>query len=143
MKSWLLRCIKQYKRTFFIYIFVGGGCALVNWAVFYLLLLCHIHFVIAAVLAFLVSCTLNFILCKKIFYSAGRRKREEFALIVVVSIIALSVDLSTMYVLVTRLFMAPLLAKMLGTATAFLINYSLRQFFIFSPVPLDKREIAS
>jgi len=130
----LISLIKQYKRTFFIYIFVGGGCALVNWAVFYGLVTWRMHPLLAGVLAFLVSCTVNFIVCRKVFTSAGRKKKEEFILILLVSTLALCIDLSTMYFLVSCVSMNLMLAKILGTGTAFLVNYSFRQFFIFSPL---------
>jgi putative flippase GtrA len=49
------------------------------------------------------------------------------------SAIALSIDLSVMYLLVEKIALPRMIAKVLGTGSAFFFNYISRQFFIFAP----------
>ncbi len=130
--SFLLSKLNKYKKSFILYVFVGGICALINWAFFYILITyMGIGPILAATLAFIVSCSVNFVLSRKMFPSSGRRKREEFLLIFIVSSIALGIDLSTMSCLLKFFHISPMPAKILGTGTSFLFNYSTRQFYIF------------
>jgi putative flippase GtrA len=116
------------------YAVAGLICAFLNWLAFYLLhYLGHINYLISAAIAFFISVTVNYFLSKLIFSSRRRKKTTEFLLVFLASAIALSLDLLVMYFLVDRLRMPAIAAKILGTGTAFAINYVSRQFFIFKP----------
>ena len=86
----------------------------------------------SGIIAFLVSNSLNFVLCKLIFKSRGIKKRIEFVLVTFASVIALVIDLCTMIIFIDFLNILPLIAKILGTGFAFIFNYAFRQFYIFS-----------
>jgi len=118
---------------FIKYFFAGLFCAFIDWGVFYLFVYkFSILYLPAAALAFLLSGTVNYFLCKLIFISKGRRRIIEYVMLLVASSIALSIDLGTMYFLVEFFALHQMLSKILGTGVAFLFNYSFRQFIIFS-----------
>ncbi len=127
--------IHKYKSSFLKYFFAGGLCALVNWFVFYVFNTkgC-MDYLSSGIIAFLVSNSLNFVLCKLIFKSRGIKKRIEFVLVTLASVIALVIDLCTMIIFIDFLNILPLIAKILGTGFAFIFNYVFRQFYIFSRV---------
>jgi glycosyltransferase involved in cell wall biosynthesis len=125
--------ILRYAPQFILYVFAGFSCALINWLAFYLL---HYHgsiqYLAAAALAFILSSSVNYFLSRMIFKSRGRKKKAEYVLVLAASAIALSIDLGMMYMLIEKASLPPMLAKILGTGTAFFFNYLSRQFFIFS-----------
>lgn len=127
-----MKKILKYKKEFILYFFAGGFCALVNWGCFYILnSFFEINYIFAGLYAFIISTVLNFILCKLIFKSKGYKKITEFILIVLASIIAIIIDLSTMTLFIKLLNVVPILGKIIGTGFAFIFNYVFRQFFIF------------
>jgi len=112
---------------------VGLLCAFIDWGTFYLLVYkLSILYLPAAALAFLLSGTVNYFLCKLIFISKGRKRIIEYVMLLVASSIALSIDLGTMYFLVEFFALPKMLSKILGTGVAFMFNYCFRQFVIFS-----------
>jgi putative flippase GtrA len=114
------------------YAAVGFVCALINWGIFYLLhYAAYVPYLPAGACAFIVSSTVNYGFCGLIFLSRGRKKPVEYALVLAASAIALSIDLSVMYILVERAQAPAMAAKVIGTASAFFFNYASRQFFIF------------
>ncbi|GHV15565.1 dolichol-phosphate mannosyltransferase [Fibrobacterales bacterium] len=125
--------IKKYRISFIKYFVAGFICALIDWSIFYVLnYWAHIYYLFSAACAFIISGTINYFLCKQIFISRGRKQIVDYFLVLFASTIALSIDLSVMYLLVEQLVIPPMLAKILGTGTAFIFNYLSRQFFIFS-----------
>jgi putative flippase GtrA len=128
----LVATIMKYRGQFIKYAVSGLICAFLNWLAFYLLhYLCHIYYLISASLAFFLSVTANYFLSKLIFASRQRKKSAEFLLVFMASAIALSLDLFVMYFLVDKIGIPAMAAKILGTGSAFAINYLSRQFFIF------------
>jgi putative flippase GtrA len=124
--------IIKYRSQFIKYAVAGLICAVLNWFVFFILYyICHIFYLISATIAFIFSVTINFFFSKLIFTSRGRKKTIEFLFVLLASVVALSLDLFVMYFLVNNLKMPAMLAKILGTGMAFMINYLSRQFLIF------------
>jgi putative flippase GtrA len=125
--------LMRYAPRFVFYVMSGGLCAIINWGIFYILhYAAHIPYLRAAFGAFIVSTTANYALCTLIFKSKGRRRLAEYILVFCASIVALFIDMSAMYVLIEHANFSPMIAKILGTGSAFFFNYFSRQFFIFS-----------
>jgi putative flippase GtrA len=116
------------------YFFVGLFCALIDWGIFYLLVYkLNFSYLLAGTLAFLISGTINYFLCRLVFISKGRKKIIEYIMLLIASSIALSIDLGTMYLLIEFFTISQILSKIIGTGMAFMFNYCFRQFIIFSP----------
>ena len=128
--------INRYKKRFIMYFFVGGFGALINWAAFYLLITyAHIPYIPAAILAFILSCYINFLLCRKVFAPSERKKTTEFLLIIFVSTLAAALDIAAMTFLIEVLKCDVMLSKILGTGVSFVFNYTARQFYIYKEKP--------
>ena len=128
----LLEIIAKYKKKFLVYFFIGGFCAIVNWVSFYLLITyTSVPYISAAILSFILSCYINFIMCRKIFIPSARRKATEFLLIIAASTIAAGIDISAMICFIEFFKWNVMLSKILGTGVAFLFNYASRQFYIY------------
>jgi len=126
--------IKSLAPMFIKYFFAGLFCAFVNWGVFYFFnYKLEIYYLLAAMLSFFVSATVNFVLCKIIFKSKeGRKKRTEFVMVVLVGAIGLAIDLGATAFCVEILGFPNIISKIAGTGVAFVFNYTSKQFYIFS-----------
>jgi putative flippase GtrA len=119
------------------YVVIGGVSALVEWSVFWLLLKpAAVHYIAAAVVAFVVATFVNYLLCvSTIFVSKTKSGWRDAAMVYIASLLALVVNVSTLAILVRQLGLDPMLAKIAGTGSAFLFNFASRQFFIFGARP--------
>lgn len=130
------KLITTYYKSFILYFFVGGFCALIDWSGFYAM---HYkllwHYLLAGFIAFIVASTVNFFLCKLMFKSRGFKSHTEYILVILASTIALCIDLGSMYIFIRFVGLPAMVSKILGTGVAFIFNYLARQFFIFSSDP--------
>jgi putative flippase GtrA len=119
------------------YVVIGGVSALVEWSVFWLLLKpAAVHYIGAAVVAFVVATFVNYLLCvRTIFVSKTKSGWKDAAMVYVASLMALVINVSTLAVLVGQFGVDPMLAKIAGTGSAFLFNFASRQFLIFGQRP--------
>jgi putative flippase GtrA len=126
--------LKLLAPMFIQYFFAGLFCAFVNWGVFYFFnYKLEIYYLLAGVLSFFISTTVNFILCKIIFKSKeGRKKRTEFMMVILIGAIGLAIDLGTTAFCVEILGFPNIISKIVGTGVAFIFNYASKQFYIFS-----------
>lgn len=126
-------------RQFVSYFGVGGVSALVEWSVFSLLeYLLDVPYLLATVLAFLVSTTANWILGRTFTFrdSAYREKKaKEAVLVFLVSAIGLGFNLILMYLFVDIFGMNTNLlktaAKIMATGLVFLWNFLSRKLWIY------------
>ncbi len=129
------------------YVVIGGMSALAEWSVFWLLLkLASLHYITAAIVAFVVATFVNYLLCvRTIFVSKTKSRWKDAAMVYVASLLALAVNVATLAILVRQVGLDPMLAKIAGTGAAFLFNFASRQFFIFGqrPGPLLQGEAYS
>ena len=126
--------LRSIAPMFIKYFFAGLFCAFVNWCVFYFLdSKLRIYYLLAALLSFFISATVNFILCKIIFKSKeGRKKRTEFVMVILIGAIGLAIDLGATAFCVEILKLPNIISKIAGTGVAFIFNYTSKQFYIFS-----------
>ena len=119
------------------YVVIGGLSALAEWSVFWLLLkVASLHYIAAAIVAFVVATFVNYLLCvRTIFASKTKSLWKDAAMVYIASLLALAVNLSTLALLVRQFGLDPMLAKIAGTGAAFLFNFASRQFLIFAQRP--------
>jgi putative flippase GtrA len=115
------------------YLIVGGLAALVEWGVFGLLLhYARLHYLLAALIAFVVATLANYALgMKLLFVSKSGSVPKDVAMVFVASLLGLGVNLLTLGVLISRFAVNPIAAKIAATGAAFLVNFAARQFVIF------------
>jgi putative flippase GtrA len=121
-----------FQHRFVRYFFVGGTCAVFDYAVFSALFFSGLHYLIAGAASFVFAVALNYWLSVRFVFRSGRhtRKREIF-LVYLVSGIGIALNLAILALLVETYDIHPLLGKIAGTAAVFLWNFSSRYFWIF------------
>ena len=130
---------KENIRQFISYFWVGGTAALVEWVTFYLLeRFTGISYLLATVLAFVVSTTVNWILGRTFTFKESRyteKRGKEFFLVFLVSAIGLGLNLLLMFFFVSGLGMDTDLlktaAKVMSTGIVFIWNFLSRKLWIY------------
>ena len=126
-------------RQFFSYFGVGGVSALVEWTVFSVLeYLFDLPYLLATVMAFLVSTSTNWFLGRKYTFKDSDykgKKTTEIVMVFVVSAIGLVFNLALMYMFVSVLKMdtnfQKSVAKVLSTGIVFIWNFLSRKLWIY------------
>ncbi len=124
---------------FISYFGVGGAAALVEWAVFFFLEYAfNLPYLLATILAFIVSTTANWILGRIFTFKDSAykdKKLREMVLVFLVSAIGLVFNLLLMYLFVTVLHMdtnlLKTMAKILATGIVFIWNFMSRKLWIY------------
>lgn len=126
-------------RQFISYFGVGGTAALVEWCVFSLLIyIFDLPYLVATVVAFLLSTTTNWYLGRVFTFKNSRyqnKKTKEVLMVFLVSGIGLAFNMVLMYVFVDMLGMKTnimkTLAKVLATGIVFIWNFLSRKLWIY------------
>lgn len=130
--------IRHYFKSILFYgVVVSGLAALGEWSSFALFVYSFdVHYIPASLMGFFVGTAVNAYLSRTFaFVSKGRTGVQEFILIYALSGMAFLFNLATLAACVEWLGLSAIIGKILGTGVAFFVNYSLRQFFIFSSQP--------
>ena len=118
------------------YFIVGGVSALADIAIFscgvYLL---HGSYLLYGVAGFTVATAINYFLSVRFVFASGARFRKltELALVFFVSTIGLLFNQLTLFLMIGRIGIEPILAKLTATAVVFFWNYLARAHFVFLP----------
>lgn len=125
---------------FFRYIFVGGLAFLADAATLWL---CEkvMHYMIAAVIAFITGLAVNYLL--SIFFvfsesSAVKNKVGEFTVYAVIGVIGLALTEIIMYVLTDLCHLHFLLSKIVAAAVVLVWNFAARKKILYTKNPKDK-----
>lgn len=125
-----------------LYLFVGGTAALLEWALFYIL----IQYLLgglglgltaltmtATAMAFCLSTLYHYFLGNILVFDSGSRydKGKELSLVFLVSIMGLGFNLLLMYAFVSLLGWEPMLSKVLTSCIVVVWNYLSRKKWIF------------
>jgi len=117
------------------YLVVGGASAAVDFALFgaLLLMLGTSSWFVAGLLSFVVATAFNYALSVRMVFSAGVRfaMRHEIALVFLASLVGLAVNQCALWLAYQVAGWNVLVAKCIGTASAFVWNFSVRNSFIF------------
>jgi putative flippase GtrA len=133
----ILPLANRYGIGFAIYCGIAIVSALSEWASF-LLALSEMGPNAAAILAFFVATLINLVLSRWAAFLSVRRLHAEVMLVIAMSAIAFAWNFLCFFVLYRYAGVNLLAAKVSGTFVGFGFNYFVRQFFIFSPIPLYK-----
>jgi dolichol-phosphate mannosyltransferase len=133
-------CILKYNASraplpiqFLIYLFLGGISAVVNLAVFLMMLQIGVPTVYSAPCAFFLAAILNYWLCILLLFRHQARwsnKIEKFIFLILISAIGVFDTLFTMY-LIDHLAIIPSTAKIWATLVGLILNFVGRKYFVF------------
>lgn len=126
--------MKTMKREFVRYIGVGGVAFVADFTVLAILTFAGMHYLSAALLAFLLGSWVNYRLSVRwvFVYRAIDTRGTEFGLFLMVGVITLGISLGLMALLVDGLAMHVLLAKCVVTAFTLVANFAGRRALLFT-----------
>ena len=115
------------------YFVVGATCALIDWALFALLLYgLDVHYLLSGAISFFVSTGANYILSVRFVFGVGRRsRRQRILLLCAVRTAGIAFNLGLLGVGIGVLGVHPMIAKVFATGVVFGWNFLLRYFFVF------------
>ena len=119
---------------FFRYAFVGGIATVVDWAVQYVLTVLWVHYLIAAVFAFLSGLLVNYFLSKIFVFKAQEAKVNalwEFVIYAVIGVIGLGITVGLMFILTDVAGLYFMLSKVITTVIVLFWNYFARKVIIY------------
>lgn len=131
---------KQFIKQFISYFCVGGIAAIVEWVMFFIFSsVCRIPYLIATVLAFILSTTANWFLGRIMTFKDSKKYKgeagKEIFLIFLVSAIGLVFNLILMYLFVTVIGLDSDLqmtfSKIMATGIVFIWNFLIRKFVVY------------
>lgn len=119
---------------FFRYAFVGGIATVVDWAVQYVLTVLWIHYLIAAVFAFLSGLIVNYFLSKIFVFKAEEAKVNagwEFVIYALIGVVGLGITVGLMFLLTDIAGLYFMLSKVITTLIVLFWNYFARKIIIY------------
>ncbi len=138
-RSTIAAALRALNRTdfgnkFIRYFVVGGICALTDWVVFPIFLYgADFHYLVAGTISFVVATGLNYVLSVRYVFEAGRRARHtELLLVYAASTVGILINLAALGALIELAGIHPMIAKILGTGSAFAWNFCARYYWIFN-----------
>lgn len=133
-----MQIVRNYSKSLVAYgCIVSAPAALADWGSFALCVhLARMHYVSAAVVAFIAGTGVNAFLSRRFgFQSRGRALLQEVGLVYAASSLGFGVSTLTLMACVEWAGLPALAGKVIGSAAAFLLNFGARQFFVFSAEP--------
>jgi len=112
---------------------VGVIATLVDYGLFLLLTdVCHLHYLIANPIAFLVSVIINYILSVKFVFETDKRRSAgvEFTFFALMSAVGLGINELALWLLSGLLLVPYQLSKLAATAVVMVYNFITRKLFL-------------
>jgi putative flippase GtrA len=116
------------------YFVVGGISACVDIGFFFVFAkLLGFNYLAVATIGFLIAVLVNYFLSVRFVFKSGVRftRRQEFALVYLVSGIGLALHLAVLYAAVDLMAFELMLSKLIATGSVFVWNFLARNYFIF------------
>ncbi|HEV7476792.1 MAG TPA: GtrA family protein [Burkholderiales bacterium] len=118
------------------YFVVGGISAVFDISLFFVFAkLLGYHYLAVSTVTFVFAVALNYTLSVRYVFTSGVRfsRRQELALVYLVSAIGLGLHLLVLYVAVDKLGVELMLSKFVATGSVFMWNFLVRNYFVFRP----------
>jgi putative flippase GtrA len=114
------------------YMVTGGIAAVVDVGGFALLINAQLKVLIAGTASFCTAALVNYLLSSR-FVFGSTATYNGFALFLLAALIGLSINVGVTMAGVYLLILPPVVAKLVGICSAFLINFGLNAFLVFRP----------
>lgn len=124
---------KKGFKDLLLYVTVGGIATVAEWAAFYFVNdICHRHYMLATVLAYVFSTFVNWLAGRIIiFKNSNRSILFEIVSIYMAAVIGLLFNLLIMWVAIDIFNIQEMLSKIIATACVFIWNYLIRKLLIY------------
>ncbi len=117
---------------FLRYVLTGGIAAVVDVCGFALLMRTGLPIPVAGTTSFCAAAIVNYLLTSRFVFRRASHSRG-FAVFIGMAAIGLLVNVGVTWGAATRLPIEPLIAKIMGVGVAFLLNFLMNTFVVFSP----------
>src|SRR5690606_7706860 len=121
-----MQIVRNYSKSLMAYgCIVSAPAALADWGSFAVCVhLLQVHYVPAAVVAFIAGTGVNALLSRRFGFQSRRRSfLQEVALVYAASALGFGVSTLTLMACIEWLSLPALLSKVIGSAAAFLLNF--------------------
>ena len=109
---------------------VGVIAFLIDYGLFALLTILHVHYLIAQVISFSISLAFNYWASIKWVFDAKKQTKKEVILFVVLSVVGLGINELLLYIGVDLIHIHELIVKLFATAVVMVYNFITRKIFI-------------
>jgi putative flippase GtrA len=116
------------------YAIAGGMAAVVDAGGFALLVNAGLGIAVAGVLSFCTAAVVNYLLSSRFVFGREASVRS-FALFLSGALIGLSINVGLSLIGFYVLGLQPIVAKLIGIVTAFIVNFLINCLFVFRPAP--------
>ena len=123
----------------FRYLMMAGVVVLCELGSFWLInSIFNINYLIATAISMLVGIVLNWLGSKYLVFKESRfTPIKEFTLVFIVSLVGLAIQITTIYIMVDKLHLVPLVGKIAAIGVTFIWNFFIRRVYIFRVGPKD------
>lgn len=123
---------KNNIKEFLLYLVVGGIATVTEWALFFIMDKCYIHYAIATIIAYLLSTFVNWLAGRLLVFKESYGSfLKEILSIYVASIVGLLLNLVIMWLAVDIANINEMISKILATAIVFFYNFLVRKLLIY------------
>ncbi len=123
------------KLQFIRYLFVGGLVTILDWALLFIFTeIFKIHYLVSAILSFIVSILANFILSKMLVFKINKSKVNkafEFLGYIIIGVIGLGLTELIMYYFSEIINFHYMLSKAIATIIVLFWNYFARKYLLY------------
>ena len=113
---------------------MGGVSATLDTLIFFIFAkLLGFDYLVVASFGFMIATLVNYFLSVRLVFRSGVRfsRTQEFFLVYLASAISLLVNLMVLYIMVSMMQLELIFSKLTATASVFIWNFVVRNFFIF------------
>ena len=128
--------MKKAVYRFFRYSMIGGGTFLIDLSLLFVWTdFLRINYLLAACFSFILAVSLNYFISRKyVFHGSTRNKKEGYTWFIGIALSGMAIVAGMMYILVSRLAMNYLIARVFVALFTGVWNYLLNLYFNFRVV---------
>lgn len=118
---------------FFRYIFVGGTAFIIDFSIYSILVLNGLHYLISAIIAFIISVLANYLLSTKWVFnqSSNFNKKLEFNLFIIISTMGLGFTEILLYIFTDSLMINLIISKIIVAIIVLFWNFAARRVIFY------------
>ena len=115
-----------------LYLVVGGVATVAEWAVFFVLIRCSLHYAVATAVAYVLSTFVNWLMGRLLVFKESKGSVvKEIISIYLVSVVGLLLNLLIMWLAVDVIGISEEFSKIGATGIVFFFNFLVRKLFIY------------
>lgn len=122
--------MKKLIKQLFKFGIVGGIAFLIDYGIFTVLTICHVHYLIAQLISFTVSLIFNYIASVKWVFDTSENNKYITTIFILLSVIGLELNEILLYIGVDLINIHELIVKLFATAVVMVFNFITRKLLL-------------